>query len=508
VAYDFAMKTLTFLALLLLGQTTRPARFTVEQVLSPAFPYNLVAARSADRIAWIENERGMRNVYTAAAPDFTPVRLTATTADDGIDLRPLQISDDGSVVVFIRGHAPGVGGESDVPGWIASPASDPEGGKNEIWAARTARDRGPWRVVAARTMALSPDGRWVLYVKDGQISRASVDAPGSDDAPPFIRDFGVNGNPAWSPDGRRIAFVSSRGDHAFVAVYDIAGKHITYMAPGVDIDSAPVWSSDGRRIAFIRRPGLPFGARAQRQRNAAPGGASPLPAGFLESKFRGGYTLSIWVADAETGAGSELWHNAPQDAFGTIARIYWSGEHIVFDAEPNNWRHYFAVSVTNPRPEPILLTPGEGEVEHVSFSADGRSLYYTANIGDLNRRSLWRVPVAGGRAEQLTRPPGIETFPAVLSSGQQVAVMHAGAKRPQSVALVPARGGDPRLVTRPPSGFPMDLHVEPQGVVVTAADGVRAHSQIFLPPDLRPGEKRPASRLLSPGLRDVSILRQ
>src|SRR6187401_1767980 len=95
-----------------------PARFTIDQVLSPAFPYNLVAARRTDRIAWIENERGMRNVYTAVAPSFQPVRLTAHLADDGVDLRPLQISDDGSIVTFIRGHAPGVGGEGRDPEWM------------------------------------------------------------------------------------------------------------------------------------------------------------------------------------------------------------------------------------------------------------------------------------------------------------------------------------------------------------------------------------------------------
>ena len=62
----------------------RQARFTIDQVLSSPFPYNLVAARRADRIAWIENERGRRNVYTAVAPDFTSVRLTSTT-EDGIN---------------------------------------------------------------------------------------------------------------------------------------------------------------------------------------------------------------------------------------------------------------------------------------------------------------------------------------------------------------------------------------------------------------------------------------
>jgi hypothetical protein len=46
----------------------------VDQFLHPAFPFDLVAAAQADRIAWLANERGQRNVYTAAAPDFTPVR--------------------------------------------------------------------------------------------------------------------------------------------------------------------------------------------------------------------------------------------------------------------------------------------------------------------------------------------------------------------------------------------------------------------------------------------------
>ena len=83
------------------GQT-RDAGFTIEQVMSPAFPYGLVSATHADRIAWIEDERGIRNVYSAAAPDFKRVRLTAAMADDAVDLQSVQLSDDGSVAVFVR----------------------------------------------------------------------------------------------------------------------------------------------------------------------------------------------------------------------------------------------------------------------------------------------------------------------------------------------------------------------------------------------------------------------
>ena len=75
---------------------------TIDQFISPAFPYELVSARKADRIAWIAYERGMRNVYSAVAPDFKPVRLTNFLNDDGNDLTALSIADDGGVVVFVR----------------------------------------------------------------------------------------------------------------------------------------------------------------------------------------------------------------------------------------------------------------------------------------------------------------------------------------------------------------------------------------------------------------------
>ena len=59
------------------------SRPTIEQFLSPASPLEVRAAKRSDRIAWVTYERGMRNVYTAAAPEFKPVRLTRFLDDDG-----------------------------------------------------------------------------------------------------------------------------------------------------------------------------------------------------------------------------------------------------------------------------------------------------------------------------------------------------------------------------------------------------------------------------------------
>src|SRR5688500_2546991 len=68
---------------------------TIEQFMSPASPLALATARKVDRIAWPVYDRGMRNVYTAAAPDFTPVRLTRFLEDNGIELGTVSVSDDG-----------------------------------------------------------------------------------------------------------------------------------------------------------------------------------------------------------------------------------------------------------------------------------------------------------------------------------------------------------------------------------------------------------------------------
>ena len=84
-----------------------PARaqqsFTLEQVLSAPFPSDLVAAKSAPRIAWVLDEKGKRNIYVAEAPDFKVRRLTSYLEEDGQELSALQFSADANTIVYTRG---------------------------------------------------------------------------------------------------------------------------------------------------------------------------------------------------------------------------------------------------------------------------------------------------------------------------------------------------------------------------------------------------------------------
>ena len=233
-----------------------------QQFLSPASPQEVAAARKVDRIAWVDYAEGRRNAYTAVAPLFAPVRLTNFLKDDGIMMSGIRISDDGSTVVFMRGEAP------NRDGWPPNPSADPSGPEHAVWAARTSGAGGAWRVVDATNPELAPDGSAILFVKGGQIFRAKLTPvkPASEvdrGEKAFITEWGVQSAPRWSPDGRKIAFVSTRTDHSFIVVYDVATRTVKYISPSVDFDTMPLWLPDSKHLVFMRRPGLPFGQQAQ-----------------------------------------------------------------------------------------------------------------------------------------------------------------------------------------------------------------------------------------------------
>lgn len=487
---------------------------SVAPFISPGFPSDLVSAKKADRIAWLVYERGMRNVYAAAAPDFKPVRLTKFLDDDGVILSDLEISDDGSIVTFTRGSEP------NREGWIANPSSNPNGPERAIWAAKT-NGTGAWKLTQGDAGALSPDGASVAFAKDGQIFRVRTaqSAPAAPSSPdkadqPLIKEWGRNTTPRWSPDGSRLAFVSARENHSYVAVYDMKSRRVTYLAPGVDFDLSPTWSSDSKRVAFIRRPGTPFGQQAQpgvggiggpsgpavgRGRgNAGRGGGlgndTVRADGLYRAVFKGGYSLSLMVADATTGEGHEFWHNQPNDkTFPNINAITWAGDHIIFAQEPEEWIRFYSVNPAGGTTTPVELTPGTGAVESLGLSSDGKTMFYATNVGDIDRRHVWRVPTAGGPAVQITTGSEIEMYPAALASGKQIAVLTSTATRPMSVGVVSLDGGAKRLVYPAlTKDYLAVTQVAPEPIVLKAEDGVEFHNQLFLPKDLKPGERRPA----------------
>ncbi|MEO8335753.1 MAG: prolyl oligopeptidase family serine peptidase [bacterium] len=536
-----------------LGAQTRQTTYSIDQFLSPASPLEVSAARKTDRIAWVSYERGMRNVYVASAPGFKPVRITKFMSDDGVDVGSVRLSDDGTMAIFVRGSG------QNREGWVANPSHDPDGGERAVWAAKT-DGSGAWRLATITSAPgaggrsgapeLSPDGRYAVFVRDGQIyraatargARAAIDTGGV----PFVKAWGRQGSPQWSPDGSKLAFVSTRENHALIGVYDMKSRSVEYLSPSTDMDGSPAWSPDGKRIAFIRRPGTPFGqqvatggafgqaaapasgrgaavsAGVQRPSGcpvvAGGGGggggrgnnqADTLPPvaadGLCRAAFAGGYTVSLMVADVATGRAHEFWHNEPMDrTFTTVNNFQWAGDHVVFSAQvpKDEWDRYFSLNVTNAQSKPVLLTTTDGLINDgvadrtfvtTAFSRDGGTMYYATNATDIEKRHIWAVPTAGGTPRKISTDDGVEVSPTPLASGKSLAVLYFNASQPASIGIVPTGGGDTKIVFPTlPKDFPKAAHVTPEIVITKAADGLEIHNQLFLPKDLKPGEKRPA----------------
>jgi dipeptidyl aminopeptidase/acylaminoacyl peptidase len=441
------MKTAAVLLLSSVAWAQEP--FTLEQVLSAPFPSELTAAPAANRIAWVFNERGARNVWVAEGPAFQARKLTAYAADDGQEVSNLDWSPDGRFLVYVRGSAANRAGE------IPNPTSDPKGAAQEIWIIPSAGG-APRKLGEGDSPAVSATR--VAFVRQGQIWSAPLE--GKEAAEQLVRARGRAGELRWSPDGAKLAFVSARGDHSLVGIYDAGARALRFLDASVDRDGNPVWSRDGRQVAFLRVPAS--------------------VARFQWGPRREGQPWSIRVAEVETGRGREVWRAAEGPGsvlrrLGSEQNLFWAaGDRLVFPWERDGWTHLYSVALAGGAP--VLLTPGEFEVEHAALAPDGREMIYSSNQDDIDGRHIWRVGVAGPPASSVTGGVGIEWSPVSTSAGTPV-WLASDARRP---AHVVAAGRNVAAETLP-AAFPLQQMVTPETVIFPSADGLPIHGQLFLP---------------------------
>jgi dipeptidyl aminopeptidase/acylaminoacyl peptidase len=472
------------LAVVLAAAPLAAQQVTLEGLLSAPFPSEIAAAPVGGHVAWVQNARGSRNVWMAAAPEFKARQMSFYTGDDGQEITSLVWSPDGKTVLYVRGGAPNRQDE------IPNPAIAPEPAEQAVWAAdASARDTAesrPRKLAAGSNPAVAATGQ-VAYISRGQVW--STDLAGTQKPALLFRIRGQARDLQWSPDGKKLAFVSARVGHNFIGVYDTSLKSLQYLDPSIDVDANPAWSPDGSRIAFTRTPGTRENFWFAPRREAEP--------------------WSIRIVDIGTGRGTEIWkaERGPGSMFQGVAadsQLRWAdGERIVFPWERDGWLHLYSVPAGGGRTE--LLTPGSFEVEHVALTPDRRRIMYSSNQDDIDRRHIWSVAVTGGAPVQLTGGTGAEWMPAPID-GTTVAFVRSDGRLPAHAAIQLRDDVRPLASDTIPGEFPSAQLVEPQQVVFPAADGMPIHGQIFLPRDLKPGERRPGVLFFHGGSRRQMLL--
>ena len=184
-------------------------------------------------------------------------------------------SPDGRRLAYV---APAAGGLADV--YVAD-----ADGKNRAWLTRTpglAEDDPRWspdgkRLVVERSgrlFVLRADRRGERFLANGSepawsAKRSRISFVGATDDLYVVHPSGrglrrltstpaVESQPAWSPDGRKLAYVALEGGSTDLYVLDVASASVTRLTQDVNGEASPVWAPGGRTITFVGdRPGGP-----------------------------------------------------------------------------------------------------------------------------------------------------------------------------------------------------------------------------------------------------------
>lgn len=427
--------------------------FSMAQVLSYPLPMALTAGSDGRAVAYAIDRQGKRSIWTASAPGYEPKEIVEYPYDDGQSVGSVQLSSDGSHVVYVYGNS-------------QNPSLALKQPQAQIYAVDIATGTRTL-IGTGGSPAISADGSQVAYVSRGAVWSAPID--GHAPAKQLFYDQGRDSDLQWSPHGDALAFTSSRDDHSFIGVYRGAGEPLEFLAPSVYRDMEERWSPDGTRIAFARTPG--YGGAVQ----------SPLK--------RPVNPWSLMVANVATGNAQPVWRSprterASFPTEGLDVDITWAGNRrVLFISEMDNWPHLYAIDSNGGTAK--RLTAGNFAVIGFAVSPDAQSVVYTANTGstagDIDRWHLYRVPISGGAAQTITHGASSQWWPTPLTGGR-IAYVTATGTVPPLVALSDANGAHARMLDSAlvPADFPSNDLVTPRDVTYRAPDGTQIHAQLFV----------------------------
>ncbi len=275
-----------------------------------------------------------------------------------------------------------------------------------------------------RMAMFSPNGDALALVNDGVIEvgpLTATDPPSMRDPPRALtQSLGYVSGVAWTADGTELVFGRSRypsPDPPSLWRLPVSGKRGPERIDLAGLAGYPVLSAAGRRLAFVRRGLNTDLLRLQEGRapetlvassfNEQDGALSPDGSKVAFASDRTGEGHEIWVAAT---ADSSNRHSVTQGAHKPEGSPRWSpdGRRLVFDGVGDDGlRHVYLVDEAGGPIQAIPFKPGAFD-QIPSWSRDGRWIYFGSNR--TGREEIWRVPVVGGEAQQMTTTGGRAPF--------------------------------------------------------------------------------------------------
>lgn len=321
----------------------------------------------------------------------------------------------------------------------------------------------PAAMYGDRSPTISPDGQWVAFVRvigSGVNDLYLVPTAGGE-ARRLTFDNTASPSPVWTPDGREILFLSTRGgEYNLWRVPVTGGTPVQVEAAGRDLRNLAV-SRQGNRLAWTQ-PIYDRNIWGMELADAAsPNGGKRLPHSLKSAKpllsstradtnpdfspdgqkivFMSNRSGSdeIWVADS-TGE-----HPIQLTAFnrGSAGNPRWSpdGRQIVFEGRPAGSSDIYVISAEGGQPLRLTTDPAEDTVPH--WSRDGNWIYFSS-MRSSSRHQIWRMPAAGGQAIQVTNQGGIDC----MESPDGQFLYYTRERNAPGIWRMPVGGGDETLV--------------------------------------------------------------
>ncbi len=358
--------------------------------------------------------------------------------------------------------------------------------------------------------AFSTDGRALAFVRTEAVGIKDVFVLelGTDRLVRLTSDHTHVHGIAWRPDRKSIVFSSARAGVPALWQIDLQGGAPERLAGVGEPAFYPAASPDGRRIAYTNlvmsssiweSPGPNAnddGTRLKRlihsTRNDVNPDFSPDGSRIAFASDRSG-AFEIWMCERDGANPSKITSFQSPAGAGTPR---WSpdGQRIAFDCRADGNGQIYVVTLTTGKPR--RLTRGNAEHVAPSWSSDGHSIYFSSNR--TGRHQVWKMAYEGGDATQLTRGGGFGP----RESPDGCFVYYAKSRTAPGLWRTPAAGGGEELLleTLKPMFWGLWV-VTPAGIYFldSTADGPPPCSLKFF--DLRTGSISELAVL--PGIRVV-----
>ena len=348
-------------------------------------------------------------------------------------------------------------------------------GRNNIWLV-PATGGWPTQLTISEQRqaqpAWSPDGTWIAFISDSDgdeqwdiflVSPKTGDVVNLTTSPETAEE-----EPTWSPDGRQLAYISKpKSGSAFeIELMDVATRHVRHMTrntPKELSNSHPIFSRDGKLLVYTQ-------------------------------SHASGKDSNIFALDLASGQSTNLTphqseHNYSADDISTDGKMVL----ITSDAE-NGYDNVGLLDIASRKIE--WLTRDKWQLSANTFSPDGKSLTWTANVD--GNTQIYLYDIATKRAEALPLKTGVNSLGGnplpYTRDGAKLVYYHSAGDAPRDVWTYDIRAKQSEQITH---SLVAGLHsadmVEPYLVHYPSRDGKWTISALaYIPNNIQRNGKFPA----------------